>query len=71
MRIYVGALAQYLFPLIGVDDVIFAPPDDKLCEYNGVVYFLVCFPISNGICAKGPVYESGNKPDVIFITETP
>ena len=57
--------------MLGVDDVKFAPPDDRVCEWNGVGYFLVFVPSNNGSCNKAPVDEVVNDPDGVLITETP
>ena len=40
----VGAWVQFLFTFIGVDYVKFAPPDDKVCKWDGVRYVLVFLP---------------------------
>ena len=42
------------FSLLGVDDVIFLPPDDKLCKGGGVIDVILVVPINNGGCSKAP-----------------
>ena len=71
MRICVGEWFQRIYPLIGVDDVDFAPPYYKVCECNGVEDVLVFVPSNNGICTKVPVEEAGYDTDGTLIAETP
>ena len=59
------------FALLGVDDVNFSLPDDKLFKWNGVRDVLVLVPINNGVCVEAPIYEVVNDPDGVLVTETP
>ena len=56
MRICVGAWVQCLLTLLVFDGVNFAPPYDKVCEWNGVRDVLVFVQRNNGIFIKAPVY---------------
>ena len=48
MIICVGVWVQYLFLLLGVDNVKFSPPYDKVCKLNGVGYVLMFLPRKMG-----------------------
>ena len=69
MRIFVGTWVQYLFPLFGVDDTKFVPPDNKLCKGDNVRDVLVFVPSNNGCCTKAPVEEAGKYPYGVLIIE--
>ena len=68
MRICVGAWFQRIYPLIGVDDVDFAPPYYKVCECNGVEDVLVFVPSNNGRCTNVTVDDTANNTNGILIT---
>ena len=69
-RICVGAWVQWLSPLLVVDNIKFAPPDEEFCGWNGVGYVIVFVSRNNGICTKAPFDEVGNDPDSVLIIET-
>ena len=71
MRICLGAWHQCPFQFLGVDDIKFSPPYDKVCEWNCVGYVLVFVPRINGKSTRVPVDEAINYPDGILITEKP
>ena len=68
MRICVGAWFQRICPLIGVDDVDFAPSYDKVCECNGVEDVIVFVPSNNGRCTNVNVDDTANNTNGILIT---
>ena len=70
-RICVGPWVQFLFTLIGFDDVVFSSPDDKVCELNCVGYVLVVIQGKIRICTHALVDDAGDETDGIFITEEP
>ena len=55
MRIYVGVWIQCILPLFVGDGVKVSPPDEKVCEWNGVGDFFVFVPIKNKSSTKTPV----------------
>ena len=57
--------------MLGVDDVNFASPDDKVCESNFVVDVIVIVPVKNGSYTKATVDETGYYKYSILITEAP
>ena len=64
-------MVPHLFPLLGVDDLICSPLDDKVCEWNYMVDIIYIFPNNNWVYIKAPVGEVGNELDGILLTETP
>ena len=57
--------------MLGVDDVNFASPDDKVCEWNRVGNVIVLVKVSNGRFTKASIDEAGNNTDGILISEAP
>ena len=60
--------SQWIFPLLGVDDVDFAPPYNKVCKWNVLGDVFVLVPGNNGICIKASIDDMGNVPDGILIS---
>ena len=54
--IYVGAWVQWIFSLIGFDDVNVSPTYDKFWKGDGVRDVLVIVPSNYGGCDEAPVY---------------
>ena len=69
MSICVGAWVQWIFPLLGVDDVNFASPYDKVREWNFLGDIFVLIPDNNGICTQVPIDKAGDEPDGIVMSE--
>ena len=69
--ICVGTGSQCVLPLLGVYDVKFLSPDDKVCECNCEGDVLVILSGNNSICNKAPVDEAGDDPYGILILEAP
>ena len=57
-----------MFYLLRVDDINFAPPDEKVYKGNGASDVIVFVPSNNGGLTKAHVEESGNDPDGVLIT---
>ena len=55
--------------MLGVYDVKFSSPDDKVCECNFVGNVLVLIPGNNGSRNQAPVDDAVDGPGGILITE--
>ena len=66
-----GTGAKWVLPFLGVDDVKFLSPYDKVCECNCVGDNIVILSGNNRICKKAPVDEAGDDPYDILILELP
>ena len=67
MRICVDAWVQCLFPLIVIDDVNFASPDNKVCGWNCLGFVLLLITGNNGSFTQACIGEAGNEPNGILI----
>ena len=57
--------------MLGVDDVKFSSPYEKVCECNFVVDFIIVVPVNNRRRDKVPVDKVVDEPYGILIIESP
>ena len=57
--------------MLGVDDVKFLSPGDKVCEWNCVGSLIVLVSGNNMSCNKAPSDQAGGEPDGILVLEAP